>query len=77
MPDKKCYVSVFVLALLAYFVSYPEDAQAITTPINTVLNLIHTVLNLTTAISPWFYGVVAIGIIATAMVKTWGGRAGT
>lgn len=70
MSDKKRCISVLTLAGLAYFVSYPEDAEAITTPISTILNL-------TMAISPWFYGVVAVGIIATAIVKTWGGRAGT
>jgi formate-dependent nitrite reductase membrane component NrfD len=64
MSDKKRCISVLALVALAYFVSFPEDAQAITTPISTFLNL-------TSAISPWFYGVVAVGIIATAMVKTW------
>ena len=67
MFDKKRFIVVLVLALLTYFVSYPEDAQAITTPITTFLGL-------TTAVSPWLYGVVAVGIIATAIVKTWGGR---
>jgi hypothetical protein len=69
MSDRKRCVLVLVLALLAYFVAYPEDAQAITTPITTFLSL-------TTAISPWLYGVLAVAIIAKAMVKTWGGRAG-
>ena len=68
MPDKIRCISVLLLAVLAYFVSYPEDAQAITTPITTFLSL-------TTAISPWFYGVVAVGLIAAAIVQTWGGRA--
>jgi hypothetical protein len=70
MSDKQRCILVVVLALLAYFVSYPEDAQAITTPMTTFLGL-------TTAVSPWLYGVVAVAIIAAAMVKTWGGRAGT
>jgi len=70
MSDKKRCISVLVLSALAYFVSYPEDAQAITTPISTFLNL-------TSAISPWFYGVVAIGILAAAIVKAWGGRVRT
>jgi len=69
MSDKKRCIAVLVLALLAYFVSYPEDAQAITTPISTFLGL-------TTAVSPWLYGVLAVAIIANAMIKTWGGRAG-
>ena len=69
MSDKKRCIAVLILALLAYFVSYPEDAQAITTPVATFLGL-------TTAVSPWLYGVVAVGIIAAAMVKIWGRRAG-
>jgi hypothetical protein len=56
---------VLAAVVLAYFVVYPEDAQAITAPIVTVLTL-------TNSISPWFYGVVAVGIIAWAMVATWG-----
>jgi hypothetical protein len=70
MFNKNRWILVLALAVLAYFVSYPEDAQAITTPIATFLSL-------TTAVSPWLYGVAAVGIIATAIVKTWGGRAGT
>ncbi len=69
MSDKQRSISVLVLAALAYFVAYPEDAQAITA-------LISILLGLTTAISPWFYGVVAVGIMAAAVVKTWGGRQG-
>lgn len=69
MSDKTRCIAVLAVAVLAYFVAYPDDAQAITTPISTFLNL-------TSAVSPWFYGVVAVGIIATAIVKTWGGRAG-
>jgi Na+/proline symporter len=72
MSDKKRCVAVLALAALAYFVSYPEDAQAITTP---TITTISTVLNLTNVVSPWFYGVVVVGILATAMVKTWGSRA--
>jgi hypothetical protein len=68
MSDKKRRISVLTLAALAYFVSYPEDAQAIATPISTLLNL-------SSALSPWFYGVVAVGILAIAIVKTWGGQA--
>ena len=60
---------VLVLAALAYFVAYPDDAQAITTPLATFASL-------TTAISPGLYAVMAAGIIAVAIVKTWGGRAG-
>lgn len=68
MSERKRCMAILILAALAYFVSYPEDAQAIITPAGLFLNL-------TNVVSPWFYGVVAVGIIATAVVKTWGGRA--
>ena len=72
MSDKKRFVAVLGLTALVYFVSYPEDALAITTTITTPIS---TFLNLTNAVSPWFYGVVAVGIIAKAMAKTWGCQA--
>jgi len=67
MSDKKRCLAVLALSVLAYFVSYPEDAEAITTPVTAFLNL-------TTAISPSLYNVVAVCIIAAAIVKTWGSR---
>ena len=70
MDHKTRCAAIVGLATLGYFVAYPEDAQAIATPISTFLNL-------TSTVSPWFYGVVAVGIVAAAIVKTRGGRAGT
>ena len=69
MCSTRRYGLVLVLVALAYFVAYPEDAQAITTPLATFASL-------TTAVSPGLYAVVAVGIIGFAIVKTWGGRAG-
>lgn len=67
MSDKHRYITILALSGFAYFVSYPEDAEAIIKPIATVMSL-------TEVISPSFYGVVAVGIIAIAIFKTWGGR---
>ena len=67
MSDKTRGLIVLILGVAAYFVAYPEDAQAITTPATTFLSL-------TTAVSPWLYVVVAVGILASALVKTWGVR---
>ena len=67
MSNKVTKSLILIFAVLAYFIAYPEDAQAVTVPIATFLSL-------TTAISPWFYGVVAVGIFSIAMMKTWGGR---
>ncbi len=66
MFEKDRRFAVLALLVLAYFVSYPEDVQAISAPISVFLNL-------STAISPWFYGVVAVAIFTSAMVKIWGG----
>lgn len=56
---------VLIAAVFAYFVAFPEDAKAVTTPISTVLEL-------TQAISLGFYLVVAVGIVAWVIVKVWG-----
>ena len=69
MSDMTHRIASFALLALAYFVSFPEDAEAISTPVKTFLSL-------TTVISPALYGVVAVGIVAIAVVKTWGERAG-
>ena len=60
---------VLATVVFAYFVVYPEDAAAITAPITAFLTL-------TNSISPWLYGVVAVGIVAWAVVTTWGRPAG-
>jgi hypothetical protein len=70
MSDCHRRIVVSALAVVAYFVVYPEDAQALTAPWRTFLSL-------TTAISPWLYGVVAVGIMAHAIVKVGGGRKGS
>ena len=44
--------------VLAYFVAFPSDAEAI--------------LGISNAISPWLYGAVAAGLIAWGIVKVWG-----
>jgi hypothetical protein len=47
---------------LAYFVTFPNDLQAILAPAREVASL-------TIAISPWAYVVLAAGIIAWAIVR--------
>jgi hypothetical protein len=70
MSDSLRRVVVSALAVVAYFVAYPEDAQALTAPLATFLSP-------TTAISPWLYGVAAVAIIAHAVVKVGCGRKGS
>ena len=65
MSDKVRWIIVCVAIVLAYFVAYPGDAKAVAEPIAVFLEL-------TNAVSPWFYIVVAVGILALAIIKTWG-----
>jgi hypothetical protein len=60
-------VIVVVTLVFSYFVVFPEDANAVTTPIATVLEL-------SQAISPWLYLVIAVGIITWGIVRVWGRR---
>lgn len=60
-------IAIMVLLALMYFISYPNDAELLTSPLTTILNL-------TTAISPWFYGVLAVGMMSIAIVRRWGCR---
>lgn len=67
MPEQSRRVMVLTLAALVYFASFPDDAQALVTPISTLLGL-------TTAVSPWFYGLAAVSIVAMTVVKVWSVR---
>jgi len=69
MCDKNRCGLILTFAALTYFVAFPEDAQSIATPVATFLSL-------TSSVSPWLYGVVAIGIVCSAIVKTCGARVG-
>lgn len=65
MSDKGRRLAILLGAALAWFIAFPEDAEAFCSPVKAVLGL-------TIAISPELYGVIAVSIIATAIVKTWG-----
>jgi hypothetical protein len=65
VSNKSRRVAILLGAALAWVIAFPEDAEAFCTPVKTVLGL-------TSAISPALYGVVAVGIIATAVAKTCG-----
>ena len=55
-------IRLVVLASLVfvYFVAFPDDAKV--------------VLGLTNAVSPWFYGLAAVGIAAWTALRIWGKR---
>jgi len=66
------------LVVLAYFLVYPEDVTAVVAPVATMVKGIAaplaSVLQLSTSVSPWLYGVIAVGIVAWTIVRVWGGR---
>ena len=61
-------------ALLSYFLIYPEDLQTLLTPVYPLLETVEEALNLTRAVSPWFYGLAASAILAWAVNRVWGRR---
>lgn len=67
MSDPVRCIGILLLSAWAYFVAFPDDAEAVVAPIRTVLDL-------TSLIPAALYGVAAVGIIAAAIIKTWGGR---
>lgn len=58
-----------LLALLAfaYFVAYPEDFTSLLAPVKDVLALSNLV-------SPWFYALLAVAILAWTATAIWGER---
>jgi hypothetical protein len=62
-------LSVRVLVLVglafAYFVAFPDDAEAVVQPIAIVLRV-------SEAVSPWLYLTIAVAIFSWAMLRTWG-----
>ena len=67
------------VVVLAYFLVFPEDVKAVVAPVAAMVEGIaapvNSVLQLSTSVSPWLYGVIAVGIVAWAIVRVWGGRA--
>jgi len=65
------------LVVFTYFVLFPEDVSNLTAPITELTVLATTVLNLSYAISPWLYGLLAVAILARAMTQIWGRMSNT
>ncbi len=53
--------------ILSYFVTFPGDLKA-------VLNPLEAILRLTSAVSPWFFGLAAVGLLSWTALRLWGGR---
>jgi hypothetical protein len=55
--------------VFVYFVVFPEDLKALTSPVAAVLELSHS-------LSPWLYMVIAVGIVTWGIVRVWGRKDG-
>ncbi len=60
MSDNTRKIVILTGTAVTYFVAFPSDAEAI--------------LGISNAISPWFCGFAAIGLIAWSIVKVWGNQ---
>lgn len=61
------YVAVLGVLAFAYFVSYPQDLIII-------LGLLEKVLVVSSSVSPWLYGVIAVGILSWTALRIWSGK---
>lgn len=65
-PGIRHVAALGVLAFV-YVVSYPNDLSAILGPLEKVLAV-------SNAVSPWLYGVIAVGILSWAALRLWGSK---
>ncbi len=59
------YVAVLGVVAFVYFVFYAQDLSAILAPLEKVLAV-------TSAVSPWLYGVIAVAILSWTALRIWG-----
>jgi len=67
MTDQQRHLSILLFTVVAYLAVYPEDFDRF-------ISSATDFLSLTFAISPWFYGIVAIGLIVHALIRIWGAK---
>lgn len=65
MTDIHRKLALLFLATSTYFVAFPDDAQSLE-------SMIEGVLGLTSAVSPWLYGLLAVGVALIVVLKTCG-----
>jgi hypothetical protein len=58
-------LTVLGAVALAYFVAYPEDLAAVLAPAQRVLGL-------SSAVSPWLYGLLAVALACRTADRIWG-----
>jgi hypothetical protein len=60
-------VAVLGVVTFVYFVFFPHDLAAILAPLEKILAV-------SSAVSPWLYGVIAVGILSWTALRIWGGN---
>jgi hypothetical protein len=53
------------LLVLAYFVLFPDDLAIL-------LNPLQQLLQVSSAVSPWLYGLIGVGLVCWTMLRIWG-----
>lgn len=56
-------VAIIVASVVIWFVSFPDDLAAITTPLRLLLSLASEILALTNSVSPYAYGLASVAVI--------------
>ena len=57
--------SLVGVAVLAYFVCYPDDLSWLLQPVDKLLSL-------SNSISPWLYGLIAVWLLAWTFIRIFG-----
>lgn len=61
--DLNSQTLVIAAGVVIWFVSFPDDLEAVVTPLRQLLALASEVLDLTNSISPYAYGLAAVALI--------------
>lgn len=59
-------MAVIAAGIVIWFVSFPDDLEAVMTPIRTLLALASETLQLTNSISPFAYGLASVALVCVS-----------
>lgn len=63
--SRRCWI--LTAAAVVYFTMFPADLEALLLPLQTVFDL-------SNAVSPWLYGLAAVGFLCCTARTIWSGR---
>ena len=76
MAASRKVTCIVCLCAFVYFVIYPGDLAVLGEPVNQLVRVIVLPLNmlfdLSTAVSPWLYGVIIAAILGRTITGVWG-----